>query len=57
MQASLNTSNLTSKKTTKKVFEFFEKIASIPHGSKNTKKISDYLVSFAKERNYDIRNK
>ncbi len=35
----------------KKVFEFFEKIASIPHGSKNTKKISDYLVSFAKERN------
>ena len=35
----------------KKVFEYFEKIASIPHGSKNTKQISDYLVSFAKERN------
>ena len=35
----------------KKVFEYFEKIASIPHGSRNTKQISDYLVSFAKERN------
>ena len=34
-----------------KVFEFFEEICGIPHGSKNTKMISDYLVSFAKERN------
>ena len=34
-----------------KVFEFFEEICGIPHGSKNTKLISDYLVSFAKERN------
>ncbi|MDO5563848.1 MAG: aminoacyl-histidine dipeptidase [Eubacteriales bacterium] len=34
-----------------KVFEYFEKISSIPHGSFNTKKISDYLVSFAKEYN------
>ena len=33
-----------------KVFEFFEQICSIPHGSRNTKLISDYLVSFAKER-------
>lgn len=31
------------------VFGFFEKICSIPHGSGNTKLISDYLVSFAKE--------
>ena len=31
------------------VFGYFEKICSIPHGSKNTKMISDYLVSFAKE--------
>ncbi len=33
-----------------KVFEFFEKICSIPHGSGNTKEISDMLCSFAKER-------
>ena len=31
------------------VFGYFEKICSIPHGSQNTKQISDYLVSFAKE--------
>ncbi|MBR2675153.1 MAG: aminoacyl-histidine dipeptidase [Mogibacterium sp.] len=34
----------------KAVFGFFERIASIPHGSHNTKAISDYLVDFAKER-------
>ena len=33
------------------VFAYFEKICSIPHGSGNTKLISDYLVSFAKEQN------
>ena len=33
------------------VFAYFEKLCSIPHGSGNTKAISDYLVSFAKERN------
>ena len=31
------------------VFGYFEKICSIPHGSKNTRQISDYLVSFARE--------
>ena len=31
------------------VLYYFEKICSIPHGSRNTKAISDYLVSFAKE--------
>ena len=31
------------------VFGYFEEICSIPHGSGNTKMISDYLVSFAKE--------
>ena len=31
------------------VFSYFEKLCSIPHGSGNTKAISDYLVSFAKE--------
>ena len=33
------------------VFRFFEEICNIPHGSRDTKKISDYLVEFAKERN------
>ena len=33
------------------VFGNFEKICSIPHGSRNTKMISDYLVSFAVEHN------
>ena len=33
------------------VFGFFEEICAIPHGSGNTKAISDYLVNFAKERN------
>lgn len=32
------------------VFGYFEEICSIPHGSRNTKAISDYLVSFAKEQ-------
>ena len=33
-----------------KVFGFFEEICAIPHGSRNEKAISDYLVSFAKDR-------
>ena len=33
------------------VWGHFEKLCSIPHGSGNTKQISDYLVSFAKEHN------
>ena len=32
-----------------RVFYYFEKLTEIPHGSRNTKQISDYLVSFAKE--------
>lgn len=31
------------------VFYYFEEICKIPHGSFNTKPISDYLISFAKE--------
>ena len=31
------------------VFAYFEKLCSMPHGSGNTKIISDYLVSFAQE--------
>ena len=37
----------------KPVFAYFEKLCSMPHGSGNTKIISDYLVSFAKE--HDLR--
>jgi dipeptidase D len=33
-----------------KVFSYFEEICKIPHGSGNTKAISDYLAAFAKER-------
>lgn len=33
----------------KRVFYYFEEICRIPHGSGNTKQISDYLVGFAKE--------
>ena len=33
-----------------KVFYYFEELCNIPHGSKNTKAISDYCVNFAKER-------
>ena len=32
-----------------RVFYYFEEITKIPHGSGNTKQISDYLVEFAKE--------
>ena len=34
-----------------RVFYYFEQIAAIPHGSRNTKAISDFLVNFAKEHN------
>lgn len=37
----------------KKVFQYFEEIAAIPHGSRNTKAISDYLVEFAKAHNLE----
>lgn len=33
----------------KKVFQYFEEICSIPHGSGNVDAISDYLVDFAKK--------
>ncbi len=34
-----------------KVFFYFEEIAKIPHGSRNTKAISDYIVNFARKHN------
>ena len=39
----------------KPVFRFFEEICSIPHGSGNVERLSDYLVSFAKERGLSCR--
>lgn len=35
------------------VFRYFEEMAAIPHGSRNTKAISDYLVDFAKKYNLE----
>ena len=42
---------LSEKLYPQRVFYYFEQIAAIPHGSRNTKAISDYLVNFAKEHN------
>lgn len=38
-----------------KVFEFFEMLCSVPHGSGNTKQISDLCVKFAKERGLKVK--
>ncbi|MDO4312760.1 MAG: aminoacyl-histidine dipeptidase [Eubacteriales bacterium] len=37
-----------------KVFYYFEEICRIPHGSFHTKEISDYCVTFAKERKLEV---
>ena len=39
-----------------RVFYYFEKICSIPHGSGNMDQISDYCVEFAKEHNLKFYN-
>lgn len=36
----------------KKVFEYFEDLCCIPHGSGNTKQISDYCVGFARKHSF-----
>lgn len=38
-----------------RVFYYFEELCKIPHGSGNTKEISDYLVDFAKKQNLKYR--
>lgn len=38
----------------KKVMQYFEEICKIPHGTFDTKRISDYLVAFAKERGLEV---
>jgi len=35
------------------VFRYFELLSSVPHGSGNTKQISDLIVDFAKEKNLE----
>jgi dipeptidase D len=35
----------------KMVFRFFEELCAIPHGSRNTRGVSDYCVRFAADRN------
>lgn len=37
----------------KQVFYYFEEICKIPHGSGNTRQISNYLVNFAKDHGFD----
>ena len=37
--------------TPQPMFDFFEQMCAIPHGSGNTKAISDWCVEFAKARN------
>ena len=38
----------------KSVFGFFEEMCAIPHGSGNTKAVSDWLVAFARERGLEV---
>ena len=37
-----------------KVFHYFSEISKIPRGSRKEKKISDWIVEFAKERNLEV---
>ena len=39
----------------KQVFRFFEELCAIPHGSHNTRTISDYLVAFAESHQLKFR--
>ena len=39
----------------KAVFEYFEKLCAVPHGSHNTKQISDLCVSFAQALGHDVK--
>ena len=42
-------------KSSEKVLKVFEEISKIPRCSKNEKKISDWLVNWAKEHNFDVK--
>ena len=47
--------NVLSHLEPKNVFRFFEDLCAIPHGSGNTKEISDWCAAFARERGLDFR--
>ena len=47
--------NMESIRSAEAVFKYFEKLCTIPHGSGNTKKISDYLASFAGDLGYEYK--
>lgn len=55
MKKGFFTMNVLSHLEPKAVFRFFEEICAIPHGSFETKAISDYLVEFAKARGLSYR--
>lgn len=38
----------------KKVFQFFEELCQIPHGTFDTKRISDHCTAFARERGLEV---
>ncbi|MDD3403943.1 MAG: aminoacyl-histidine dipeptidase [Hespellia sp.] len=38
----------------KEALQYFEELASIPHGSGNVKAVSDYCVAFGKEHNLEV---
>lgn len=38
----------------KKVLQYFEKITKIPHCSKNTEELKNFLMDFAKSKNFEI---
>lgn len=45
--------NVLAQLEPKSVFGFFEQMCAIPHGSGNTKAISDWCAAFARERNLE----
>ena len=44
-----------SKLQPKAVFSYFERLCSVPHGSGNTKQISDLCIAMAEERGLEWR--
>ena len=46
----MNIKNIESEE----VFKWFEEISKIPRESGHEKEISDFLVKFAKERNFEV---
>ena len=47
--------NIPEYKSAERVFHYFEEISKIPHGSGETDRIADYLVSFANERGLFVK--